>query len=321
MGGLPKFVHYDKGMGDKYGRIHASKAAPPESSKPPKYLALDDLHKLMREVYTSKKRQNLQRTENQEPLETMEHHLFFFMSKRFSEKRVAWEWAQAYLRSIEKYAPFEPEVLAFGRVLQNSLPESFQQLQDELRKWVSNAFGRRLSAQTENVQECVAIIAGVYAGKEGAYLERRVRAMARQGTIHVQDLHRLLLQHQVENAKSFLEDFVYEFREVDQGRTGILDSAQIAELLRRLAMVGSGDDGEAISPGAMPKAFRMAVTAAAAAFRELKEITFSECVSMCTSLIAARRDVRIIHGERNLMTNKSSFLAHHQEQHRSTTLP
>merc|ERR1719281_1984092 len=74
----------------------------------------------------------------------MEQHLYSFLTKRYVTKPAIMEWASSIFRAIQRFAGHECDVAVFGKILQNSLAESFPAVQDTLRATVQQLLRAQL---------------------------------------------------------------------------------------------------------------------------------------------------------------------------------
>lgn len=268
-------------------------------------------------VYASKAQHDARAAENREPTETMEQHLYAFLGRRYGTRSVVMEWASAIFRAIQKNAALEADVGVFGKILQNTLAESFPAVQDTLRDTVQQLLRTQLEqrhpqrpqAELEALwrarakcgvplAECEEVVRYMYNERDSAEVLARLLANADKrsaelglmpNTVRYRDLVQGLLAFQVQLTEAFLVDFVRLFREVDADGDGALDGAQIEELVHRLGRAESGWDEEVDSPLAAARA-ALAEARAEAAIQcsGLQHATFSECVDLLTALVSAR---------------------------------
>lgn len=269
-------------------------------------------------VYASKAQHDVRAAENREPTETMEQHLYAFLGKRYGTRSVVMEWASAIFKAVQKNAALEADVAVFGKILQNTLAESFPAVQDTLRDTVQQLLRTQLeqrhpqrpAAELEAlwrarakcgvpVAECEEVVRYMYNERDSAEVLSRLQASADKrsaelglmpNTVRYRDLVQSLLSFQVQLTEAFLVDFVRLFREVDADGDGALDGAQLEELVHRLGRGESGFLGEEPdSPLAAARAALAEARAEAAVqCSGLQHATFSECVDLLTALISAR---------------------------------
>jgi len=300
---------------NSYTAIHMSRReriSNAGASRPGKDLTLRQLRDIMLSVYSSKAQHDLRCQETKEPTETMEQHTYSFLGKRYGLKSVIQEWASAIFRAIQRFASKECDVAVFGKILQNTLAESFPAVQDTIRSTVHQLLRQQLEArhpqrpqaEIENlwrarsrngvpIAECEEVIRYMYNDNDAQAVLGRLQFAAENatqdsepltpGSVRYKDLMQVLLSFQMNLTEAFLADFVRIFKQVDSNNDGIVDSAQLEELVRR---VGQVDGIETNSPAST--VLMEAKAATANSIRKFRRATFSQCVDLFTGLISAR---------------------------------
>lgn len=304
-----------KSLGNSYSQIHMSRrerTAHAGASRPGKDLTLKQLRDIMQAIYASKAAHDQRCQETKEPTETMEQHTYSFLGKRYGLKSVIQEWASAIFRAIQRFAPKECDVAVFGKILQNTLAESFPAVQDTIRITVQQLLRQQLEArhpqrppqELDNLwrarsrsgvplSECEEVIRYMYNDNDSQAVLTRLQYASESssqdgdplppGSVRYKDLMQVLLSFQMNLTEAFLADFCEIFKKVDSNSDGIVDTAQLEELVRR---VGHVDGIEANSPAST--VLMDAKAATANSIRKFKRATFSQCVDLFTGLISAR---------------------------------
>ena len=104
------------------------------SGSSPKLLTLPHLRSLIREIYASKTQHDEKCLASGAGLETLEQHLYTFMSTRFGLKSLVVEWVESVIQAVQLYAQEDNEVAVFGKILQNEIDEEFRVVQSEVKK-------------------------------------------------------------------------------------------------------------------------------------------------------------------------------------------
>jgi hypothetical protein len=276
---------------------------------------LRQFREIMSSVYASKASHDQRCVDLQEPVETLEQHLYSFLTKRYGLKSVVQEWAQTLFRSIQKYASREVDVQVFGKILQNNLSESFSTVQDTLRATVNmllrnglqqrhqqrpqseiDALWRARARSGVPLAECEEVVRYMYNNRDCAVVLNRLHTTMEMNTssaenvpaepdlIKYRDFLQILLTFQMQLTEGFLTDFVQIFKMTDTDSDGILNGPQLEELIHHL---GTIDEVDGCSPEAIASLME-AESAASNNIRHYRRATFSECVDLCTGLISAR---------------------------------
>jgi len=308
LGWKPKFyakIHMD----DSKGRNRKL-----DPRRPQEELKLKKLKDLINLVYQAKHVADCQAAENDEPKETMSNFLFGYFRSKYQSRSVVEEWLNEIKRGIEKFSREEPEIKVFGKILENELPESFPEVQEQLSKSTLSILRRNLEdsnsemSQSEissiwddwerqgvPMQAVKEVVRFMYSSKDQRDILEDLRELSekpqpagpmeaelKKGCIHLNDFLEVLKNFQLELADKYLVDFIRMFREVDVNGNGMINVVQLQDLVRRTGHVR-------VTPGTHAAialdAARMAATAAA---KNVRVCTFSEAVDLCNKLISAR---------------------------------
>eukprot|EP00929_Paragymnodinium_shiwhaense_P048642 TRINITY_DN24566_c0_g1_i2.p1 TRINITY_DN24566_c0_g1~~TRINITY_DN24566_c0_g1_i2.p1 ORF type:complete len:570 (-),score=128.93 TRINITY_DN24566_c0_g1_i2:329-2038(-) len=295
-----------------YLHIHGTRC-PHLASRPATELSLKQLKDIIQSVYTSKAEEDDRRREQKEPLKTLEQHLYQMLCDRYGMKHVVEEWSKGIFRSIQKFAKKDVEVLIFGKILQNSLSETFSTVQETLRGCVHDILRRRfvqrnpelsaadvdatwkLEARETGVllSDCDEVVRYMYNEYDYAMIAKRLRYCAGKesdamsvgaGYITYRTLLQTLMTFQLQLTEAFISDFVGIFRRVDQRGDGIIDNQCLVELVHRLAHLPEARQATKESIAHLMEAENNAIVA----IRSQSQATFTEAVDLCTNVISMR---------------------------------
>lgn len=286
---------------------------------PGKDLTLRMLRDIIHSVYASKAQHDLKCQQEKETTETMEQHLYSYLGKRYGLKSVIQEWASSIFRAIKKIAPRENDVAVFGKILQNTLAESFPSVQDQLRQTVQNFLrsnleerhARRPQAEIEALwrarsrcgiplTECEEVVKYMYNDSDSEEIMQRLAYASQNASdrseplspdsVSMKDTMQVLLFFQMGLTEAFLSDFVEIFRKVDTSGDGVLSYQNLEELIRQVGYVEPFQQNidEEFSTVEDPVLAEAKTTAHTAIRRFRKGATFSQCVELLTGLISAR---------------------------------
>ena len=108
-----------------------------QSSPPPKLLTLHHLKSIFKDLFLSKTLHDQKCAANKLPHETLEQHLYTFLSTRFGLKNLVVEWVEAIVAAVAHFAKEDHEVALVGKILQNEVDEEFRTVQSEVRRTIS----------------------------------------------------------------------------------------------------------------------------------------------------------------------------------------
>jgi hypothetical protein len=269
----------------------------------------------MNSVYTSKAQYDAKCEEAKEATETMEQHLYAFLGKRYGLKSVIQVWASAIFTGIQKFATKESEVAIFGKILQNTVAESFPSVADTCRQTVQQLLRAQLEERHPNrsqaeiealwrarsrsgipLAECAEVVKYMYNDSDNQELMTRLSYTSQNastaegaepltpGCVRMKDVMQVLLSFQMGLTEGFLADFVQIFKQVDTDQDGIVNFTQLDELVRRVGYVENVEDNSPSGTVLM----EAKSTTYTAVRRYRKGATFSQCVDLFTGLISAR---------------------------------
>jgi len=284
-------------------------------TRPSRELTLAQLRDIILAVYASKAQYDAKCLEMKEPTETMEQHLYAFLGKRYGLDSATQEWATTIFRGIQKFAPRENDVAVFGKILQNTLAESFPAVQDTLTQSANDLLRQALEdrqrhrPQTEiealwrarsrcgvPLDECGEVLSFMYNERDADEIMDRLGQLSRLSmtnggseqlspdSLRLKDFMQILLNFQTHLTEGFLTDFVEIFRQVNTDGTGFITGAQLEDLVSRVSYVTAVEEGR-LSGRALFDAKAEAMTSIQ---RFKKGATFSQCVDLFKGLISAR---------------------------------
>lgn len=100
----------------------------------PKLLTLTNLKGLLKDLLQSKKSHDQKCMASGLPLETLEQHLYTFLTTRFGLKSLVVEWAESIVAGIAQHAAEDYTVAVIGKILQNEVDEDFRIVQTEIQR-------------------------------------------------------------------------------------------------------------------------------------------------------------------------------------------
>lgn len=287
------------------------------SGQEAKDLSLPQLMSFIALVYQSKA--DCDSKADPDNIQTMEMHFYTYIAQHYGMHAVK-EWASAIFNAIKKFSDNEVRVAAFGKILQNRLPEDFPRTLESLNKKLQDSFKEKI--EESNPQESVEmlwqasllgrdrfglhlsdysdIVLHLYNHDDGREVMKRLQQECKKYTsdanntcslppdcIRLQDLCQVVCLFQMTLTENFLADFIAMFNAVsgeshqEKGSAECLERGQLTELVRRLShMQGLSHAQAAPLLEAREKATSHVL--------RVQRATFSQCVSMFSDLISAR---------------------------------
>jgi len=207
-------------------------------------------------------------------------------------------------------------VAVFGKILQNTLAESFPTVVAACAQAVTTSLKSQLAEKYPHsppdelealwrgrercgvpISECSEVVGYMYNDHDSRLLLKILRNAAKNPSVdaadvdtlspdcvRLRDMHSLILAFQMSVTDTFLSDFVQIFKRLDTDCDGVLNGSELDQLVLQVGYVeGVVDDG------AIGCVLQEATATAFAAVRRLGSCaTFSQCVDVLTGLISAR---------------------------------
>jgi hypothetical protein len=278
--------------------------------KPEKVMTLNQLREIMTACIEGKRRKDERCRASNLQMLTLENYLFEFLEARYNSDNPneIKEWFVALSKAINKFGVFDSDICIFGKMLRNTLAESFPEHQKVLRGTADKCLKEEVSANVWNTKMYNGIpfkafekvVYHMFNQKDGGEIMKRVKdplpKTGKRGVANLEALARdhVRYQHAIEVLMTFnmnlqddfLHDFIITFRKIDAGKDGTLNSNEINDLVNRFGTVETVREGSS--------AYTLLVDAKASTLRSLRRarrLTFSETVDHFTDLLSARWSV------------------------------
>ncbi len=119
-----------------------------------KDLSLRQVRDIIQDMYVQKVRYDSKCADTRLPKETMEQYMYTYLNQLYGIKSLIHEWANAIFEGIKKYSPVDADILLFGRIVHNEVPEDFvvpaSQLKDGLRDALRDSLQKSLKYKDEH---------------------------------------------------------------------------------------------------------------------------------------------------------------------------
>lgn len=105
----------------------------------PRVVSKECLLEIIKEIYNSKMIANNKCRSNNEPIDTLEHHMYKYLNQKYGLKRITLEYVAGIIQAIKDYSIDNSEICLFGKILRNELEESSITLLSKIKESVSDA--------------------------------------------------------------------------------------------------------------------------------------------------------------------------------------
>ncbi|KAK9813192.1 hypothetical protein WJX72_010413 [[Myrmecia] bisecta] len=227
-------------------------------------LTLKQLKDLIGDIFASKAKSDVRQQKAGQPRETMEQHVYAFLTQKFGLKQIITEWLAAILAAVEHYASVDAEVALFGKVLRNEVEEEFREHQSRVRGAVVDALRSSLAQRnpllsdddlTELVRRSVKgslaqdvwceVVNKVFKAKDAPIVLERVQHAATTPSpvrtasgrlaeqprpeVRFSALMQIALKWHLDAHERALSPVVEAFRRIDTSKAGVLSDQQFAK--------------------------------------------------------------------------------------------
>ena len=222
-------------------------------------LAKNTLIELINDIYKNKIISDKKNMESKIPKFTMEQHLFNYLKSKYGLKKLIVEWSIKILNGIKLYSKENAEICLFGLLLRNELDENYSiQILNKIKETVKKLIKELVNnfQKYENIingntymdETLWKTIANILYKDDIKFIEQliqkiedfieskieNVELLIQMGKkILFNDFLNLVIMFNLNIRKNYLENLVEMFREVDDGRYGIITGEGFVEIIQR----------------------------------------------------------------------------------------
>ena len=222
-------------------------------------LAKNYLIDIINDIYKNKIISDKKNIQNQIPKYTMEQYLFNYLKSKYGLKKLIVEWSIKILNGIKLYSKENAEICLFGLLLRNELDENYSiQILNKIKETVKKLIKELVNnfQKYENIingntymdETLWKTIANILYKDDIKFIEQliqkiedfieskieNVELLMQMGKkILFNDFLNLVIMFNLNIRKNYLENLVEMFREVDDGRYGIITGEGFVEIIQR----------------------------------------------------------------------------------------
>ena len=222
-------------------------------------LAKNYLIDIINDIYKNKIISDKKNIQNQIPKYTMEQYLFNYLKSKYGLKKLIVEWSIKILNGIKLYSKENAEICLFGLLLRNELDENYSiQILNKIKETVKKLIKELVNnfQKYENIingntymdETLWKTIANILYKDDIKFIEQliqkiedfieskieNVELLIQMGKkILFNDFLNLIIMFNLNIRKNYLENLVEMFREVDDGRYGIITGEGFVEIIQR----------------------------------------------------------------------------------------
>ena len=230
-------------------------------------LGKSTLIEMINDIYKTKIIDDKKNMQNKIPKFTMEQHLFNYLKSKYGLKKLIVEWAINILNGIKLYSKENAEICLFGLLLRNELDENYciqilYKIKETIKKLIKEIVNNN-SKYAQIINESIymdetlwkTIVNMLYKDdpklieqltqKIEDFIESKIEnveiLMQIGKKIILSDFFNLIIMFNLNIRKNYLANLVEIFREVDEGRYGIITGEGFVEIIQRTNLYNQDD--------------------------------------------------------------------------------
>ena len=188
-------------------------------------IPLNDFIYLINNIYESKAKEEKINSEKNQPQETLEHHIYTFLTRKYGVKHIVIEKAFSIFSSLRKYSSINSDILLFAKIIRNDIDESSRTFSIEIKNSLENFLANKIIDE-----DMIKIISNSFYcdDKENniifmkKILEKKKNK--EKDDINVEDIYNIILEIEIKKRNSFLKNFKILFKRIDTDSDGIINS-------------------------------------------------------------------------------------------------
>ena len=230
-------------------------------------LGKSTLIEMINDIYKTKIISDKKNMQNKIPKYTMEQHLFNYLKSKYGLKKLIVEWSINILNGIKLYSKENGEICLFGLLLRNELDENYSiqilhKIKETIKKLIKEIVNNNKKYE-QIINESIYMdetlwktIANILYKDEPKSIEQLIQKiedfieskienveilMQIGKKILLSDFLNLIIMFNLNIRKNYLANLVEIFREVDEGRYGIITGEGFVEIIQRTNLYNQDD--------------------------------------------------------------------------------
>ena len=189
-------------------------------------IPLNEFLNLINEIYESKEKEEKINLKKNQPRETLEHHIYTFLTRKYGVKHIVIEKAFSIFSSLRKYSNLNSDILLFAKIIRNDIDESSRlfslEIKNDLEKFLANKIidddiiniinNSFYCDDNDNKIIFMKKIMEIKKNKEN------------KENINIDDIYNIILEIEIKKRNFFLKNFKILFKRIDTDSDGIINS-------------------------------------------------------------------------------------------------
>ena len=177
---------------------------------------------LINSIYESKEKEEKINLEKGQPQETLEHHIYTYLTRKYGVKHIVIEKAFSIFSSLRKYSNINSDVLLFSKIIRNDIDESSKDFSKEIKKNLE-----KLLSNKKIDEDIIKIISNSFycnnKNSKNLFLNKILMIKEKNKTINIEDIYNIILELEIKERNIYLNNFRILFRRVDSDSDGIIN--------------------------------------------------------------------------------------------------
>ena len=186
-------------------------------------IPLNDFIILINSIYESKEKEEKTNLENGQPQETLEHHIYTYLTRKYGVKHIVIEKAFSIFSSLRKYSSINSDVLLFAKIIRNEIEESSKDFSKEIKKNLE----KLLNDKTID-DDIIKIISNSFYcndnNSKNLFLKKIYSVKEKNNIVSTEDIYNAILELEIKERTIYLKNFKSLFKRVDTDSDGIINS-------------------------------------------------------------------------------------------------
>lgn len=192
------------------------------SSSNSEIIPLKDFLKLINNIYESKEKEEKINLEKGLPQETLEHHIYTYLTREYGVKHIVIEKAFSIFTSLRKYSNINSDVLLFAKIIRNDIDESSKDFSNEIK----NNLEKLLHNKDIN-DDIIKIISNSFYcndnNNKNLFLKKIYTIKEKNKIINIEDIYNIILELEIKDRNTYLKNFRILFKKVDTDSDGTIN--------------------------------------------------------------------------------------------------
>ena len=186
-------------------------------------IPLNDFIILINSIYESKEKEEKINLEKGQPQETLEHHIYTYLTRKYGVKHIVIEKAFSIFSSLRKYSNVNSDVLLFAKIIRNEIEESSKDFSKEIK----NNLEKLLNDKKIDDDIIKIISNSFYCNDNNAknlFLQKIYSVKEKNNVVNTEDIYNAILELEIKERTLYLKNFKSLFKRVDTDSDGIINS-------------------------------------------------------------------------------------------------